>query len=112
MQNVINSIMSHEFDSDCLHKNRYIGYNIRHVEDVIEYYDHMHKKGFLFMADFFKVFDILLYQSKFILRTLDVLNFVEERSQQFNFFSREIFHLYRHHQTLLILYYVLCNHVL
>ena len=28
-------------------------------------------------------------------------HFVEERSQQYNFFSREIFHLYRHHQTLL-----------
>ena len=27
--------------------------------------------------------------------------FVEERSQQYNFFSCEIFHLYRHHQTLL-----------
>ena len=26
--------------------------------------------------------------------------FVEERSQQHNFFSREICHLYRHHQTL------------
>ena len=38
--------------------------------------------------------------------------FVKERSQQFNFFSREIFYLYRHHQTLLILYYVLYNYVL
>ena len=35
-----------------------------------------------------------------------------KRSQQFNFFSREIFHLYRHHQTLLIQYYVLYNYVL
>ena len=41
---------------------------------------------------------------------------VEERSQQFNFFSREIFHLYRHHQTLLFctmynttMYYILYN---
>ena len=32
---------------------------------------------------------------------------VEERSQQCNLFSREIFHLYRHHQTLL--YSVLCT---
>ena len=37
---------------------------------------------------------------------------VEGRSQQFNFFSREIFHLDRHHQTLFILYYVLYNYVL
>ena len=42
--------------------------------------------------------------------------FVEERSQQYNFFSHEIFHLYRHHQTLLFctmyyttMYYVLYN---
>ena len=42
--------------------------------------------------------------------------FVEERSQQYNFFSREIFHLYRHHQTLLFctmyyttMYYILYN---
>ena len=41
---------------------------------------------------------------------------VEERSQQYNFFSREIFHLYRHHQTLLFctmyytsMYYILYN---
>ena len=35
------------------------------------------------------------------------LIYVEERSQQYNFFSREIFHLYRHHQTLL--YSILCT---
>ena len=42
--------------------------------------------------------------------------YVEERSQQFNFFSREMFHLYRHHQTLLFctmyyttMYYILYN---
>ena len=34
-------------------------------------------------------------------RSLHYNTLVEERSQQFNFFSREIFHLYRHHQTLL-----------
>ena len=39
---------------------------------------------------------------------------VEERSQQYNFFSREIFHLYRHHQTLLfcIMYYTTMYYIL
>ena len=42
--------------------------------------------------------------------------FRRRKSQQYNFFSREIFHLYRHHQTLLFctmyytnMYYILYN---
>ena len=37
--------------------------------------------------------------------------YLEERSQQYKFFSREIFHLYRHHQMLLFctMYYILYN---
>ena len=45
MQTVINSIVSH--DQSAYIKNGYMGYNIRLVEDVIEYYDHMQKKGLL-----------------------------------------------------------------
>ena len=67
MQNVINSIVCH--DQSAYIKNRYMGYNIRLVEDVIEYYDHMQKKGLLFMADFLKAFDSLEW--KFLFRTLD-----------------------------------------
>ena len=39
---------------------------------------------------------------------------VEERSQQYNFFSCEIFHLYRHHQTLLFctMYYTTMYYIL
>ena len=57
MQSVINSIVSH--DQIGYIKNRYMGYNIRLVEDDIEYYDHMQKKGLLFVADFSKAFDSL-----------------------------------------------------
>ena len=39
--------------------DRYMGYNIRLVEDIIEYYEHKQKKGLLFMADFSKAFDTL-----------------------------------------------------
>ena len=44
-------------------------------------------------------------------KTKDHSIIVEEGSQQFNFFSREIFHRYRHHQTLLFctMYYILYN---
>ena len=71
MQSVINSIVSH--DQTAYIKNRYMGYNIRLVDDVVEYYDHMQKKGLLFMADFSKAFDSLEW--KFLFKTLDFFNF-------------------------------------
>ena len=71
MQSVINSIVSHV--QTAYIKYRYMGYNIRLVDDVVEYYDHMQKKGLLFMADFSKAFDS--FEWKFLFKTLDFLNF-------------------------------------
>ena len=47
--------------------------NIRLVEDILEYYDHMEKKGLIFMADFTKAFDSLEWD--FMFRTLDFFRF-------------------------------------
>ena len=54
-------------------KDRYMEYNIRLVEDIIEYYEHKQKKGLLFMADFSKGFDTLEWE--FMFKTLDLFNF-------------------------------------
>ena len=50
LQSVIQTIVSH--DHTAYIKDRYMAYNIRLVEDIIEYYEHKQKKGLLFMADF------------------------------------------------------------
>ena len=67
LQGVIESIVSP--DQTAYIKNRYMGNNIRLVEDILEYYDHMEKKGLIFMADFTKAFDSLEWD--FMFRTLD-----------------------------------------
>ena len=54
-------------------RNRYMGYNIRLVDDVIEYYERMQKKGIILMADFRKVFDRLEWD--FMYKSLDFFNF-------------------------------------
>ena len=46
LQGVIESIVSP--DQTAYIKNRYMGNNIRLVEDILEYYDHMEKKGLIF----------------------------------------------------------------
>ena len=50
-----------------------MGYNIRLVEDVIEYYGQMQKRGIIFMADFTKAFDSLEWD--FMYRSLEFFNF-------------------------------------
>ena len=40
-------------------RNRYMGYNVRLVEYVIEYYEQIQKRGIIFMVDFTKAFDSL-----------------------------------------------------
>ena len=57
LQGVIESIVSP--DQTAYIKNRYMGNNIRLVEDILEYYDHMEKKGLIFMANFTKAFNSL-----------------------------------------------------
>ena len=71
LQRVTDSILSH--DQTAYVRNRYMGYNIRLVEDVIEYYEQMQKRGIIFMADFTKAFDSLEWN--FMYRSLEFFNF-------------------------------------
>ena len=71
LQGVINSIISQ--DQNAYIKNRYMGYNIRLVEDIIDYYQHLQTSGILFMLDFQKAFDSLEWN--FIFKTLDIFDF-------------------------------------
>ena len=50
-----------------------MGYNIRLIDDVIDYFDQSQKEGLLFSADFQKAFDSLDWN--FIFKTLDFFNF-------------------------------------
>ena len=52
LQSVIDSIVSH--DQTAYIRNRYMGNNIRLVEDVIELFDSYRKKALLFIVDFKK----------------------------------------------------------
>ena len=71
MQRVIDSILSH--DQSAYVRNRYMGYNIRLVYDVTEYYERMQKKGIIHMADFSKAFNSLEWD--FIYKSLELFNF-------------------------------------
>ena len=71
LQKVISSIVSH--DQTAYIKKRYMGYNIRLVDDIIAHYDQAQKKGLIFMADFSKAFDSLEWD--FMLKTLDFFHF-------------------------------------
>jgi len=71
LQNVIGSIVSH--DQNAYIKNRYMGYNIRLVNDIIDYCDSLHLGGVLFMTDFHKAFDSLEWT--FIRESLNFFNF-------------------------------------
>ena len=54
-------------------KNRYMGYNIRLIEDVIDHFDKLQMNGVMFFADFQKAFDSLDWY--FMFSTLDFFNF-------------------------------------
>ena len=71
LQKVISSIVNH--DQTAYIKKRYMGYNIRLVDDIIAHYDQAQKKGLIFMADFSKAFDSLEWD--FMLKTLDFFHF-------------------------------------
>jgi len=71
LQNVIGEIVS--YDQNAYIKQRYMGYNIRLVEDIIDHFDRNKGKGLLFMADFKKAFDTLNWD--FMFKTLDFFNF-------------------------------------
>ena len=71
LQLVIDSIINH--DQTAYIKKRYMGYNIRLIDDVVDYFDRFQKKGILFMADFQKAFDSLDWG--FMFKTLDFFKF-------------------------------------
>ena len=50
-----------------------MGFNIRLVDDVIEYFETSNKSGILFFADFQKAFDSLDWN--FMYKTLEFFNF-------------------------------------
>ena len=50
LQSVIQTIVGH--DQTAYIKDRYMGYNIRLVEDIIEYYEHKQNKGLLLLNRF------------------------------------------------------------
>ncbi len=68
---VINSIVNQ--DQTAYIKNRYMGNNIRLIEDIIEHYDKVQAEGLLLTIDFQKAFDSL--QWNFMFKTLDFFNF-------------------------------------
>ena len=71
IQNVISTIVSN--DQTAYIKNRFMGTNIRLVQDVIEHFDVTQKSGLLLMLDFTKAFDSLTFE--FIIKTLEFFNF-------------------------------------
>ena len=71
MQNIMKNIVN--TDQSAYIKGRYMGTNIRLVDDVIEYYDLASKSGILFMLDFTKAFDTI--QWDFMLESLKYFNF-------------------------------------
>ena len=71
LQRVIDSVVSQ--DQTAYIRNRFMGNNIRLIEDVIEHFDKLDKKGLLFMIDFQKAFDSL--QWNFMFKTLEFFNF-------------------------------------
>ena len=71
MQSVIGDLVNQ--DQTAYIKGRYMGYNIRLVEDVIEHFDKMKKKGLILALDFTKAFDSIEWY--FMLKTLDFFRF-------------------------------------
>ena len=59
MKNLVNT------DQSAYIKGRYMGTNIRLVNDVIEYYDFASKSGILVMLDFTKAFDTIQWDFMF-----------------------------------------------
>ena len=71
LHKVLNNIISSD---QCAYvRGRYMGTNIRLVNDVIDYFDMTDKNGILFMLDFTKAFDSLEWN--FLLKTLRFFNF-------------------------------------
>jgi hypothetical protein len=73
VQRVIKSIVNSS--QDAYIKGRYIGTNIRLIEDIIDFYDDANIGGMLMMIDFQKAFDSLEWN--FLYHVLEIFNFGE-----------------------------------
>ncbi len=73
LQSVIGKVINN--DQTAYIKGRYMGYNIRLINDVIDYYDLLSKPGILLSIDFKKAFDSVEWN--FIYKTLQAFNFGE-----------------------------------
>ena len=71
LQLVIGSITNH--DQTAYIRKRYIGNNIRLVDDIIDHFDRLQKGGLLFMTNFQKAFDSLDWN--FMFQALDYFKF-------------------------------------
>ena len=71
LQTVLPFIIS--LDQQGFIKNRYIGYNIRQIQDVIDYTDILNEDGIILFLDFKKAFDTIEWQ--FMLKTLKKFGF-------------------------------------
>jgi hypothetical protein len=50
-------------------KNRYIGFNIRQIQDIIDYSEHFNIEGAILFLDFSKAFDSIEWD--FMLKSLE-----------------------------------------
>ena len=64
LQNVLPNIIS--MDQQGYLKNRYIGYNIRQIQDIIDYADHLNIDGAILFLDFRKAFDTVNWDFLFL----------------------------------------------
>ena len=71
VQNVIGNII--DTDQTAYIKGRYMGTNIRLVNDIIDHFEKIQKNGLMFFADFKKAFDSLNWN--FMIKALQFLNF-------------------------------------
>ena len=74
MQKVISSVIS--TDQTAFIRKRFIGHNIRIVEDIIEYCEKLKARGVLVFLDFEKAFDSI--EKEFIIQALKAFGFGEQ----------------------------------
>ena len=71
LQKVLPSIISS--DQQGFIQNRYIGFNIRQIQDIIDFTDELDLEGTLLFLDFRKAFDTVEWN--FMFETLKLFNF-------------------------------------
>ena len=74
LQNILPNIIS--MDQQGYLKNRYIGYNIRQIQDIIDYTDHLNIEGAILFLNFRKAIDTIA----FCLESLSKTNVTKNRN--------------------------------